>query len=185
MNTPGPEQKGSALLAALHRVEDVVLALLLGSLVLLAPFQIFLRNFFDAGLVWADPFLRLLVLWIALLGALAASRQDKQIAIDVVSKFLSPRAHAGATAVTGLFTALVCAIVAYHSTRFVHGEYTYGSTVFSGVPAWMCEIVIPVAFGLIALRHLGHASGQARIALGLGPPDDASPASGNATGSES
>ena len=40
------------------------------------------------------PFLRLLVLWVALFGAMAASRQDKQIAVDAVSNFLSPRAKA-------------------------------------------------------------------------------------------
>jgi TRAP-type C4-dicarboxylate transport system permease small subunit len=127
-------------------VEDALLALLLGSIVLLAPLQIVLRIVFDAGLVWADPLLRLLVLWVALFGALAASRTDRQIAIDVASKFLSPRARAGVGVATGLFTAVVCGVIAYHAGRFVLGEREFGAIAFSGIPAWMCEVVIPITF---------------------------------------
>jgi len=152
-------------LAWLHRAEDGLLALLLGTLVVLAPLQIVLRNFFNAGWIWADPFLRVLVLWIALLGALAASRQDRQISVDVVSKFLSDRAKAIVGATVGLFTALVCSVVAYHSWLFVAGEREFGSTAFGDVPAWICQIVIPFCFTMIALRHLLRAYSHARDAL--------------------
>ncbi len=167
MNTLPPSREKWALLALIHRAEDVFLALLLGSIVLLAPLQILLRNFFDAGLVWADPFLRVLVLWVALFGALAASRQDKQIAVDVASKFLSPRAKAITGTLTGLFTAFVCSVVAHHAGIFVAGERAYGATAFSGVPAWLCQIVIPFTFALIGVRHLGHALGNLHAALGF------------------
>jgi TRAP-type C4-dicarboxylate transport system permease small subunit len=161
-------------LALIHRVEDIVLALLLGAIVLLAPIQIVLRNFFDAGWIWADPFLRVLVLWVALFGAIAASRQDKQIAVDVVSKFLSPRAKGVVGSLTGLFTSFVCGVVAYHSWLFVAGERAFGSMAFGDVPAWLCEIVIPFAFAVIAVRHLGHAYTHTAIALGLEPqPEEA------------
>jgi TRAP-type C4-dicarboxylate transport system permease small subunit len=155
------------VLAAIHRVEDVFLAVLLGTMVILAPLQIVLRNFFDAGWVWADPLLRILVLWVALLGALAASREDKQISVDVVSKFLSPRAKGGVGLLTGLFTAGVCAVVAYHSWFFVASERAFASKAFGDVPAWLCEIVIPFAFAMIALRHFGHAIAHAGVAFGL------------------
>jgi TRAP-type C4-dicarboxylate transport system permease small subunit len=168
---PGSKNGGSTrALAVIHRAEDALLALLLGTLVLLAPLQIVLRNFFDAGWIWADPFLRVLVLWIALLGALAASRQDKQIAIDIVSKFLSDRAKALVGTLTGLFTAFVCGVVAYHSWRFVAGEREFGSMAFGEVPAWLCQSVIPFAFAMIAVRHLGRAYTHAGAALGLSPP---------------
>jgi TRAP-type C4-dicarboxylate transport system permease small subunit len=158
--------------ALIHRAEDVFLALLLGSIVLLAPLQIVLRNFFDAGWIWADPLLRVLVLWVALFGALAASRQDKQIAVDVVSKFLSPRARAVVGVLTGLFTCFVCCVVAYHSWLFVVGEREFGSKAFGAIPAWLCEIVIPFVFAMIAVRHTGHAFTHVRVALGLEPPPE-------------
>ena len=158
------------ILVAIHRVEDIVLATLLGTLVLLAPLQIVLRNFFDAGWVWTDPLLRVLVLWIALLGALAASRQDKQIAVDIVSKFLSPRPRAVVGLLVGLFTSFVCSVVAYHSWLFVAGEWEFGSRAFGDIAAWACQSVIPFAFAMIAARHFARAVVHAGVALGLVPP---------------
>lgn len=169
MSTGAKNGKTPRVLAVVHRAEDILLALLLGTLVLLAPLQIVLRNFFDAGWVWTDPFLRVLVLWVALLGALAASRQDRQIAVDVVSKFLAARSKAAVGALIDLFTAFVCSVVAYHSSLFVLGEWEFGSRAFGDVPAWLCQVVIPFAFAMIALRHASRAIAHAGIALGLSP----------------
>jgi TRAP-type C4-dicarboxylate transport system permease small subunit len=149
---PG-EGESAGRFRALHKVEDIFLALLLGAMIVLAPLQIFLRNFFDSGIGWVDPFLRVLVLWVGLMGAVAASRADRHIRIDVASKLLSPRLAALLAAVTSLFTATVAGLVAWHSGRFVTDEWEFGSTAFSGVPAWMFEAVIPMAFGIIALRY--------------------------------
>lgn len=160
------------VLSLIHRFEDVFLALLLGAMVFLAPLQIVLRNVFDAGWIWADPLIRVLVLWVALFGALAASRQDRQIAVDVVSKFLSPRARAVVGILTGLFTAFVCSVVAYHSWLFVAGEREFGSKAFGEIPAWLCQIVIPFVFAMIAVRSFGHAFRHAGVALGLKPAPD-------------
>jgi TRAP-type C4-dicarboxylate transport system permease small subunit len=138
----------------LHRAEDALLVLLLGAAVVLAPLQIVLRGAFGAGIAWGDPLLRVLVLWLGLLGALAASRDGRLINIDVVSRILSPRPRAAAGAVTSLFSAGVSGIVAYHAARFVASELRFGSVAFSGIPAWVLESVLPFAFGAIALRYL-------------------------------
>jgi TRAP-type C4-dicarboxylate transport system permease small subunit len=153
----------------LHRLEDGLLTLTLGLMVLLAPLQILLRNLFDAGISWGDPLLRVLVLWVGMLGALAATRGRRQISIDVLSHVAGERAQSGVGVVTSLFTAMVCAVVAHHAARFVASEIEYEATAFAGVPAWTCELVIPVAFGLIALRYAIYAIGDLRDVI-TGPP---------------
>jgi TRAP-type C4-dicarboxylate transport system permease small subunit len=130
-----------------------LLAFLLGAMILLAPLQILLRGIFDTGIAWTDPLLRVLVLWVGLLGALVASRDGRQIRIDVLSRVLSGRARAAAGALTSLFTASVCGLVSFHAARFVASEREYGVIAFSGVPAWALESIIPFAFGAIALRY--------------------------------
>ncbi len=154
MRIDSQEPERAGLGRALHRVEDAVLAVLLGAIVLLAPLQIALRELFGAGLVWVDPLLRALVLWVGLLGALAASRDGRQISIDVISRVLPARARAEAGALTSLFTAGISGLVAYHGARFVVSELRFESVAFSGIPAWLLESVIPFAFGWIALRYL-------------------------------
>lgn len=142
---------------ALHFVnlmEDGLLVGLLAVMIVLAAAQIVLRNLFETGFAGSDQFLRLLVLWVGLLGAVAASRDEKQINVDMLSRFLSPRARAGARVVIDLFTATVSAIVAWHAGRFVHSEYIAGSVAFANLPAWIAEFILPLAFGLMALRYL-------------------------------
>ena len=65
--------------------EDTLLVLILSAMILLAAGQIILRNFLDIGFIWGDELLRMLVLWLAVAGALAASRSDKHISIDVLN----------------------------------------------------------------------------------------------------
>ena len=126
--------------------------LLLGALMALAAAQILMRNLLESGLPWADPLLRLTVLWLALAGALAATREDKHIRIDLLSRFLSERAAAWTHRFTAAFAAVVCALLCWHAGRLAWLEYLDGTRVPPGVPAWAAELVIPLGFGLMALR---------------------------------
>ena len=102
----------------IHHVEDGLLVFLLGSMILLASSQIFLRNFFDFGFSWSDPLLRVMVLWLGLLGALAASRDGKHITIDALAPLIPDSARHAVTLITQLFTILICSIIAWHGARF-------------------------------------------------------------------
>lgn len=138
---------------AIHRVEDFVLATLLSAMILLASAQIFLRNLFDSSLSWGDPFLRILVLWVGLLGALAASRGNRQITVDVITRLLKGRAQNAVRAVASVFSTAVCALLAFHAGRFVEMERVAGTPAMAGLPAWPFELVMPFAFLMICLRY--------------------------------
>ncbi len=164
---PGPAAR------ALHRLEDALLVVLLLAMIALATTQIVLRNLFDTGLSWSDPLLRMLVLWVGLLGALNASRADQHISVDLVARALAGRARSAVKALTSLFTCVVTALVAYHGGRFVAGEFDAGGDAFAGLPVWLFETVIPFAFGAIALRYgrffLTHARATLQGAPAKGP----------------
>ena len=134
-------------------LEDLVLTLLLGGLVLLAAAQILLRNVFETGFVWTGELLKLTVLWLALLGAVAASRDDEHIRIDVLSRYLPDRWRAATRAVTDLFTAAVCAGIAFYSYRYVMLVREFGDTVLLDTPAWMVYAVLPFSFAVLAYRY--------------------------------
>lgn len=138
----------------LHLLEDGVLVALLLVMILLAVAQILLRNFGDASIVWADPFLRVAVLWIGLLGASIAARENSHIAIDIATRYLPEMPARISAVVLAVFTAAVCAVVGWNAYRFVSDEYHYAGTAFAQVPAWVCEIIIPIAFALMAVRYL-------------------------------
>ena len=133
--------------------EDAVLVVILTALILLAAGQIFLRNFFDTGFIWTDELLRLLVLWLAVAGAVAASRKDRHISIAVLDQFLPDRLKQVSRFILDVFTAVVCGLICWHSIAFVRTTHEYGDTMLGDTPAWILQLVLPVGFGLIAWRY--------------------------------
>lgn len=123
------------------------------ALVVIASGQIVLRNVFSIGLVWADGALRLLVLWLALLGAMVASRENRHIAIDVTDRLLAPGLRRVVSVVRNLFTAGICAALAWYSWVFVRDSREFGDTLLGDLPAWWFQLIMPVAFALITYRY--------------------------------
>jgi TRAP-type C4-dicarboxylate transport system permease small subunit len=148
---------GSGLLTRLERAgriaEDALLVALLTGMIGLAFGQIVLRNFLGIGFIWADEALRMLVLWLAVAGAVAASRGDKHINIAVLDRFLSGRAGAAKDVLIHSFTAAICGVVCWHSYLFVRTSHAFGDLLLGGVPAWALQAVLPVGFGLICYRY--------------------------------
>jgi TRAP-type C4-dicarboxylate transport system permease small subunit len=134
--------------------EDGLMGILLSATILLAASQILLRNLFDSGLIWADPTLRIMVLWLALLGAIAATREDRHIRIDLFSHRISKKSRLVLSVINNLFSALICAIITWHAVRFVYMEWQAGGKLFASLPAWLGEIIIPIGFGIMTLRFL-------------------------------
>lgn len=153
MNLPRQHAPGK-FWRGLYLIEDGILVALLLMMVLLAVAQILLRNLGDASIVWADPFLRVAVLWIGLLGAMIAARENSHIAIDIATRYLPEKIARVLAVLLALFTSAICALVGWHAFRFVRDEHEYAGMAFAQVPAWICEIIIPLAFAVMALRYL-------------------------------
>lgn len=144
-------EEGSGSTHWLEHVENGLIALLVLAMVVLASAQILLRNFFDSGLAWADPLLRAMVLWAAMLGALAAARDDKHIGIDFVAHFVHGRTRRVLRAISLLFATGIAAAMAWYGVGLVQLDYA-GTNTIAGIPGWCIEAIIPVGFALIALR---------------------------------
>ena len=154
------------LLRLVTWIENSVLIALLALMVSLAGAQILFRNLLDTSILDVDQLLRLLVLWVALLGAVAASREGKHIGVDVISRWFPPRVRAGTRVLTDLFTITVCTLLAWHAWRFIQSERAVGEMAFGALPVWAAQSIIPVAFSLIALRYLLLLLHHARQSLG-------------------
>ncbi|HEX7038277.1 MAG TPA: TRAP transporter small permease subunit [Pseudomonadales bacterium] len=140
----------------LRAVESGLLALLLATMISVAAYQVIARNLFETGLVWGDGLVRVLVLWVTLLGGMVASRNDEHIRMDLIARFLEPHWSRRLRRVTAAFTVLICALFAWHSARFVWIDYDAGVTAFAGVPAWLCESIMPIGAAVMGLRYLLH-----------------------------
>jgi len=138
----------------IHKLEDGFLVGALMSMLLMAVLQIVLRNFFDAGIFWAESFLRILVLWVAMLGAMVATRESNHISIDAFSRYLKPGVKKAVSFITQVFSAVICVTVAYYSLEFVQYEYEDQTIAFAKVPTWLCQSIIPFGFFVMSIRFM-------------------------------
>ncbi|MFQ3232150.1 TRAP transporter small permease [Reinekea sp.] len=134
------------------RIERGLLVLVLLCMIILAVLQIILRNVFDTSMFWIDPLNRLFVLWLAILGAMVATKEGEHIAIDALKHYLAGVKLWLVTKLVLAFSAVICGLMAFHSTRFVYEEYLYETTTFSELPAWPFQLIMPVGFTIMALR---------------------------------
>jgi len=142
------------LVSGLKHLENSLLVLLLGGMILLAAYQVVARNFFDTGVLWGDALVRVLVLWVTFVGATIASRKDEHIRVDLLTRFVGNRFQRPLARFRNLFTAFVAGVFAWYSLEFVMLDYQDGIVAFAAVPAWICEAVMPVGAALISLRYL-------------------------------
>jgi len=148
--------RGRALRAFVHALEGSVLALLLAVMIFLSFLQVVLRNLFDTGLLWIEPLLRHLLLWVGVVGAAFASRSGRHINVDALSRLLPATGMRLARVATNLFAATVTLFLAHACFKLAHEEMQSPSAAFLSVAVWQVQLVMPLAMLLMSSRFLGH-----------------------------
>ena len=146
------------LLERLDRIgsaaETVTLVSLLSAMMLVAVGQILMREVFSTSFSWADELIRLIVLWLALVGSIAACRENRHIRIDALSHVLPDTAVKVIRILVDVFAAIVCGIITVQAWRYLQVEIEYEVTVLVDTPAWIAHAIMPAAFGLISYRFV-------------------------------
>lgn len=147
-------QRAVGFFAAMERVEIGFIALMLLGLVGLGCLQILLRNLFHSGLIWADPLMRHLVLWLGAFGAAFASARMRHISVDALSRLLPERFHPLRRFIVYGCTAIAAYLLVIATVRLVLDERQYAEVAFLGIRTWVLEAVLPVAFAIITYRTI-------------------------------
>lgn len=136
--------------------ESAILVALFTGLMSLAVLKIVMRVFFSSGFIWSDELQKLIVLWITLAAAIAASRSNGHLKIDVVSHFVAPRFARFPSVIVNGFASAVCALLAWQSLRYLQLTREFGDTLVTGLdfPAWWGYAIMPVAFAIMSYRFL-------------------------------
>jgi TRAP-type C4-dicarboxylate transport system permease small subunit len=142
-------------------IENILLVGLLGAMMVLSVTQIVMREVFNTGFVWSGEALKLMVLWLAMIAAIAAARDNRHIRIDALSHVLPRPAIRYTRVLVDLFGAAVCCVVAWQAWRYLQIEIEFEDTVLIDTPAWMVHGVIPASFAIMAYRFVVGAVGKA------------------------
>jgi C4-dicarboxylate transporter DctM subunit len=153
------------------RFENLLATLALSAVMALPLAEIVWRKAFGQGILGAGPIASWLTMWVGLLGGAIAARDGKLLTL-ATGEFI-PKGTLGAVAhvLSGLVGALVATIFAAGGWKLVETYRTGGDTIATLVPMWIGVLVLPVGFGLVALRLAWRASphlvGRLGAALGI------------------
>ena len=154
------------------RAENGLATVAAFGLILLPLVEIVARTVFSTGVPGAGPFTNHLLLWVAMLGAAIAARDDKLLALATGAFIPEGRWRDIARAGSAAVGSAVAALLAMGSVEYVRIRYESGRELAAGVPEWITELALPLAFALIAIRlaWLGSKSnwGRAVAFIGLG-----------------
>jgi TRAP-type C4-dicarboxylate transport system permease small subunit len=152
------------------KAEEVLLALLLVGMVLLAALQVLLRNIWDTGIDWADITLQNVTVLVGLLGAAIATSEGRHLNIDLFSRMLKGRGKTVLRVVIGVFCITVCVLLARGGwTTFLANYGPWVENIPEGwskahnlkvqflegtIPQWLSLSFLPVGFAVIGFHFL-------------------------------
>jgi C4-dicarboxylate transporter DctQ subunit len=153
--------------ALLARIEGWAVTALVSGMVILAVAQVALRNCISSSIPAADTLLRHAVLWVGFLGAALAAHEGRHIRIDIGIRVLPVRFRPWLEALFDLVSAVICLLLAKAAWTFLLLDLEGGATVALGIPSWILQVILPLAFVFLALHFVVKAvAGSA-----LRPPD--------------
>ena len=150
--------------------ESTLLALTLAALMVLPLIEVVGRKFFHSGLDGATALQQHLVLIIGLLGGMFAARDRRLLSLSTLTSFLKGGWKSFACVFSNAFAAGITTFLCVAAIQFVQSEKEYGKILAYGIPLWTVELIMPIGFGIIALRLLWHAADTWRgrlVALAL------------------
>lgn len=152
----------------LVKFEEILLALLLVALIVLAATQVLLRNIWSTSIDWADVTLQNATVLIALLGAAIATSEGRHLNIDLVGRALRGRKRLMVNILIGVFGVITCALLTRGGWQTFRANYEpWVANVPAGwskmrllrqelgegsFPQWLSQLMLPGGFGLIGLH---------------------------------
>ena len=142
----------------LWELENLVVALTLAALMLLPLIEIVGRKVFHGGLSGAAALQQHLVLILGLLGGMFAARDRRLLALSTLTNYLKGGWQTFARVFSSAFASGVTVFLCRGAIELVRSEKDDGKILAYGIPLWTIELIMPVGFGVIALRLLWHAA---------------------------
>lgn len=141
---------------AIEKIAQYLLVVCILGMLGMSVLNIVLR-WFEAHILWFEPFVRYLVFFSAFLGGVIATGKRTHIGIDIVGKYFESKknwkAHRWVGRIIDVVSLTVLVFLFNACLDFVAEEAKYGrSDVFIGIHAKYLAAIIPLGFGLIAIR---------------------------------
>ncbi|MDP6932099.1 MAG: TRAP transporter large permease subunit, partial [Myxococcota bacterium] len=149
-----PTTKGPGL-----RIERGLCVGILAAMVVLPIYAVTMRWFTGQAMAGANLYVQSLNLWVAFLGGALAAGAGKHLSLSTGQILnLEGRTRELVDGFTSAVATAVTALLAYASFELMLAERGSAAVLWGGVPMWVVQIVMPVGFGLMAIRLAWHGN---------------------------
>jgi tripartite ATP-independent transporter DctM subunit len=143
---------------SLRQVENDVVVVSLAAMVLLPLIEAILRRLFNTGIASSASLVQHLCLVLGMMGGAIAARDERLLSLSTLSHFLKGRAKSTSQIFSHAFAAAITMALCIAAWQFMQQERIAGNLLAHGIKRWVAEAVMPLGFGLIAVRLLWGSS---------------------------
>jgi len=155
---PESPPPGAPRFAWLRQGENLLLVVPLLTMMLLPVVEIILRRLFNAGISGSSTIVQHLTLVVGMIGGAVAARDERLLALSPAQTLLKGRWLDYARVFSGGFAAAITGWLCVAGAQYVADVRPLGKILVYGIPVWVVQTIIPVGFGVIALRLAWHSA---------------------------
>lgn len=136
-----------------NKVEKVLLGLIMCLLILMGFTQVICRFVLKIPLAWAEELLTFCMVWVAYLGASAATNERKHIIVSMFVDLLPKPLRIGFTVLSQLLWLGCAGMMAYLGWNMTMNYLSRGAATLGGkYPYWVASVAIPLGMALMVIR---------------------------------
>jgi C4-dicarboxylate transporter DctM subunit len=139
------------------KTENAVSIFILLIMTILPLIDVVVQLFGHPNITGSNDLVQNFTLWIAVVGAMLASRSDRLLALSTPA-FLPDKFKNPAKIITSALAAGITAGILLAGLDYVRIQYGVGEAVAFGIPKWVILSAIPVSMAVLTVRFISHAS---------------------------
>lgn len=160
LQEPGSNPSPSRIARSFASAENYLLIVPLAAMMLLPVLEILLRSFFKTGISGSSTIVQHLTLLVGMFGGAVAAREGRLLALSPVQTLLKGTPKAVAQVFSHGFGAAISGFLCVSSLQYILALKPLGKVLVYGIPTWIVQLVMPIGFGLVAIRLIWHSSAR-------------------------
>lgn len=135
--------------------EEYLLVLLMSLEVIIVFAQVITRFVLKTPLAWSEEIARYMFIWLVWVGAAYATKENKNIKIDILSSKFTGTMKVFADIFTGALFIALMVFMLYTSGKVTYTVYASNSIATgSHMPMWIAWFSLPLSMGLMLFRFI-------------------------------
>lgn len=140
------------LLRWLEQGESIVALFVFAGIVLIPALEALTRLFNISIIPGAPIWTQHLTLWVAFIGAMIASQNNKLLSLTSKPLFSHDRSYNIGKFIARNTSVIIVVSLMIASIALIKVEFQYSVPVVPGIPRWVAQIIMPIGFAVIAIQ---------------------------------